>query len=154
MAYPEQRRLARVAAYAKVSPAFALMSDRRLAALLREATPLGTGIGGTSAVLDVEGARIFVKRIPLTDLELRPGNRMSTRNVFGLPGFSQYGAGSAGFGAWRELAVHQMATNWVLAGEFAGFPLAYHWRVLPAPAQARYPADEFGHIRRGAAPDA
>ncbi|MBB2744940.1 UNVERIFIED_ORG: hypothetical protein FHR35_004789 [Microbispora rosea subsp. rosea] len=146
MAYPDRRRLARVAAYAKVSTALALMSDHRLAALLLEATPLGTGIGGTSAVLDVEGARIFVKRIPLTDLELRPDNRMSTRNVFGLPGFYQYGVGSAGFGAWRELAVHQMATNWVLAGEFAGFPLAYHWRVLPVPAPPTGLFSEFGGL--------
>lgn len=24
-----------------------------------------------------------------------------------------------------------MTTNWVLSGEYAGFPLMYHWRVLP-----------------------
>jgi hypothetical protein len=39
--------------------------------------------------------------------------------------------GAPGFGAWRELAVHTMTTNWVLAAEHEGFPLMYHWRVLP-----------------------
>ncbi|MEU8061751.1 protein kinase [Microbispora bryophytorum] len=39
-----------------------------------------------------------------------------------------------------------MATNWVLAGEFAGFPLAYHWRVLPAPAPPVGLFSEFGGL--------
>jgi hypothetical protein len=29
-----------------------------------------------------------------------------------------------------------MTTNWVLAQEFEGFPLTYHWRVLPHPGQS------------------
>jgi hypothetical protein len=29
-----------------------------------------------------------------------------------------------------------MTTNWVLAQEYEGFPLMYHWRVLPHPGQA------------------
>lgn len=40
--------------------------------------------------------------------------------------------GSAGFGAWRELATHIMTTNWVIAGECANFPIMYHWRILPS----------------------
>ncbi|ANZ38883.1 hypothetical protein BBK82_25235 [Lentzea guizhouensis] len=28
-----------------------------------------------------------------------------------------------------------MTTDWVLAGDFRGFPLMYHWRVLPHPGQ-------------------
>lgn len=46
--------------------------------------------------------------MPLTDVELRPENVRSTANLFGLPTFYQYGVGSAGFGARRELAVHLM----------------------------------------------
>jgi hypothetical protein len=81
----------------------------------------------------------------LTDAELRPENVRSTANLFGLPMFYQYGVGSAGFGAWRELAVHIMATNWVIGGEYAGFPLMYHWRVLPDVPPTGF-ADAFGGI--------
>ncbi|CAM5234962.1 hypothetical protein SHIRM173S_05338 [Streptomyces hirsutus] len=98
------------------------------------ATPIGSGIGGKSALLEVAGTPVFVKRVPLTDLERQPDNVRSTANVFELPAFCQYGIGTIGapgFGAWRELAVHTMTTNWVLAGEYEGFPLMYHWRVLP-----------------------
>ena len=56
---------------------------------------------------------------------------MSTKNLFDLPMYFQYGIGSQGFGSWRELAVHTMTTNWVLAGECLNFPLMYHSRVLP-----------------------
>ncbi|MFC4852844.1 hypothetical protein [Actinophytocola glycyrrhizae] len=99
---------------------------------------MGSGIGGTSALLDVGGTPVFVKRVPLTDLERQPENVRSTANLFGLPAFCHYGvgAGAPGFGAWRELAVHIMTTNWVLAQDYEGFPLMYHWRVLPHPGQS------------------
>ncbi|MFK4546252.1 hypothetical protein RKD29_005848 [Streptomyces tendae] len=122
-----------------------LFSDRRLGEVVAAADPLGSGIGGRSAELDIDGTRVFVKRIPLTDTELRPENARSTANLFGLPMFYQYGVGSAGFGAWRELAVHVMTTNWVLGNDYEGFPLMYHWRVLPDSPPERV-ADEFGGI--------
>jgi len=120
-----------MSAYATVSSALGLLSDRRLAATVAAAPELGSGIGGRSAEMEVDGVRVFVKRVPLTDLELRPENTRSTANLFGLPLYYQYGVGSAGFGAWRELAAHLMANAWVLRGEHAGFPLLYHWRILP-----------------------
>jgi hypothetical protein len=97
--------------------------------------PHGTGIGGRSTLIEVDGRRVFVKRVPLTDVELRPENVRSTANLLGLPAYFHYGVGSPGFGAWRELAVHLMTTNWVVAGHFTGFPLTHHWRVLPQPPQ-------------------
>jgi hypothetical protein len=121
----------RLAAHGDVSTSLALLGDHELAGLVETATPLGAGIGGRRAVLHVDGVPVFVKRVPLTDVERRPENVGSTANVFGLPPFCQYGIGSPGLGAWRELAVHTMTTNWVLAGRFPGFPLMYHWRVLP-----------------------
>ncbi len=124
---------ARVARHGTVSTALALLSDRRLGELVEAAPLIGSGIGGTSVSLEVEGTPVFAKRVPLTDLERRPDNVMSTANVFQLPTRYQYGVGSAGFGAWRELAAHVMTTNWVLGGRCAGFPLMYHWRVLPGP---------------------
>lgn len=121
----------RISAYATVGAHLSRLSDRRLADAVAAAARPGSGIGGRSAELEVEGRRVFVKRVPLTDVELQPAHVRSTANLFGLPLFYQYGLGSAGFGAWRELAAHLMTTSWVLKGEHAGFPLLYHWRVLP-----------------------
>ncbi len=122
---------ARLAAYSTVSTSLALRSDHELGALVDSAVPLGSGIGGKSALLEVDGKPVFVKRVPLTDMERLPEHVRSTANLFGLPTFCQYGVGGPGFGAWRELAVHTMTTNWVLEGQYQGFPMMYHWRVLP-----------------------
>jgi hypothetical protein len=124
-------RTARLTAHGAASTALALRSDRALTELVDEAVPLGSGIGGKSALLEIDGTPVFVKRVPLTSLERAPENVRSTANLFDLPMFCQYGIGGPGFGAWRELAAHTMTTNWVLAGDHEGFPLMYHWRVLP-----------------------
>ena len=131
-------RGARLAGYGAVSTSLSLRSDRELGDLVDAAAPLGSGIGGTSSLLEVGGTPVFVKRVPLTELELRPENVRSTANLFALPTFVHYGLGipgGPGFGAWRELAVHTKTTNWVLAGDHEGFPLIYHWRVLPHSGQ-------------------
>ncbi|WP_173007974.1 phosphotransferase [Mycolicibacterium sp. P1-18] len=62
-------------------------------------------------------------------MDAGPGD---TRNVFHLPPLYHYGvgAGSTGFNAWREVAMHQMASEWVLDGASPAFPLLYHWRLL------------------------
>lgn len=132
-------RAARLAAYGAVSTSLALCGDRELGDLVDAAAPLGSGIGGTSVLLEVDGVPVFVKRVPLTALERRPENVRSTANLFGLPAFCHPGLGvpgGPGWGAWRELAVHTMTTDWVLARDFEGFPLMYHWRVLPHHGQA------------------
>lgn len=124
----------RLAAHGAVSTTLSLCSDRRLRKLVDAAVPIGSGIGGQTVLLDVDGTSVFVKQVRLTDLELRPENVRSTANLFGLPVFCHYGVGTIGgpgFGAWRELAVQIMTTSWVLAGDHEGFPLMHHWRVLP-----------------------
>jgi hypothetical protein len=131
MKRPGMSRGARLAAHSAVSTSLALRSDRALGEFVDEAVPIGSGIGGKSALLEVAGHPVFVKRVPLTDPEQQPDSIRSTANLFELPVFCQYGLGGPGFGAWRELAVHTMTTNWALAGEYEGFPLMYHWRVLP-----------------------
>lgn len=136
---------ARLSAYATVGTRLSLLSDRRLGDLVGTASALGSGIGGRSAELEVSGTRVFVKRVPLTDVELRPEHVRSTANLFGLPLFYQYGVGSAGFGAWRELAAHVLTTGWVLKGEYPGFPLLYHWRVLPDRPPTGF-VDAFGGV--------
>jgi hypothetical protein len=143
---PDELHTARLADHATASTHLALLSDRRLARLVDGATSLGSGIGGSTAVLDIEGVQVFVKKVPLTEVERRPENVMSTSNLFGLPTFYQYGLGSAGFGAWRELAVHVMTTNWVLRNDYQGFPLMHHWRVLSGASSAVTGLAEFGGL--------
>ncbi|GHB48770.1 hypothetical protein GCM10010377_44660 [Streptomyces viridiviolaceus] len=140
----------RVSAHAAVGARLSLLSDRRLARAVAAAPSLGSGMGGRSAEMEVEGVRVFVKRVPLTDLELQPEHVRSTANLFGLPLFYQYGVGSTGFGAWRELAAHIMATGWVLENEYEGFPLLYHWRVLPDRAPTGF-VDVFGGVGQAVA---
>ncbi|MCB8975912.1 MAG: hypothetical protein H6657_00605 [Ardenticatenaceae bacterium] len=84
---------------------------------------------GTSQTLTLEGAPIFIKRIPVTQTEY--AQMFSTQNIYNLPTFYQYGFGSVGMGIFRELVTHIKTTNWVLAGEIETFPLLYHYRIVP-----------------------
>jgi hypothetical protein len=81
-------------------------------------------ICGKSSLISIDDTSVFVKKVPLTDLEQLPQHFMSTANIFDLPLSYQYGVGSAGLGVWRELATHIMTTNWVIT-ECANFPLAH-----------------------------
>jgi hypothetical protein len=126
----------RLTAHADLATSLALHSDRELADLVASGTPAGAGIGGRSTLLEVDGTRVFVKRVPLTDTERLPDHVRSTANLFDLPAFCHYGVGavgSPGFGAWRELAVHEMTTNWVLSGRFPGFPPPAPPRTVATP---------------------
>jgi hypothetical protein len=131
-------RTPRVQRHATVATKLGLLSDRELGALVESGTPVGAGVGGRATLVEVDGVRVFVKRVPLTDVERLPEHVRSTANPFGVPPYCHYGIGRVpgpGFGAWRELAVHTMTTNWVLSQSFPGFPLMYHWRVLPEPTR-------------------
>lgn len=116
--------------HAQLATALALHSDAQLQRLVDGAIHLATGIGGSTLSLELEGVKVFVKRVRLTDLEQRPEHLRSTANVFGLPTFCQRNVGSVGFGVWRELAAHVMTTGWVPSGAMPHFPLLLHWRVL------------------------
>ena len=122
----------RIKTYCHMSTQLACLSNEQLAGLLRKAEQVHQGRGGHGVLLTLNGTKVFVKKVPLTDLEQQPENIMSTTNLFDLPLYYQYGVGSAGFGVWRELAAHVMTTNWVISDECPNFPLMYHWRVLPA----------------------
>ncbi|RJO75275.1 serine/threonine protein phosphatase [Nocardia panacis] len=112
-----------------LSAFLASRSDIQLAELMDAGVSQSVGVGGGAAVVDVAGISVFVKRVPLTDLELTHWG--STANLFDLPMFCQYGIGGPSFSAWRELAANIMVTDGVLAGEAQFFPMLYHWRVLP-----------------------
>lgn len=121
--------------YDVLAARLAALSDDHLAALVPETGSWRAHFhGNQSGVIDAEGAKVFVKKIALTDLERTAENEGSTANLFDLPMFYQYGIGSAGFGAWRELRACLRASAWALSGECLHFPLVYHWRVLPRAA--------------------
>jgi serine/threonine protein kinase len=141
--------LPRLRTHADTATSLALLNDRDLADLVTSGTPVGVGIGGRATLLEVDGVRVFVKQVPLTDIELHSDHARSTANLFDLPAHCHYGIGaigSPGFGAWRELAVHEMTTNWVRSGRFPGFPLLHHWRVLPETPQPL--SDELADVER------
>lgn len=84
---------------------------------------------GENSVIKVDGKKVFVKTVPLTQKEYE--NSFNTKNLYNLPLFYNYGVGSAGFGAFRELVAHIKTTNWVLSDEHHNFPLMYHYRIVP-----------------------
>lgn len=114
----------------KVSAVLGALNDGDLTKLLASAHAGKEGFGGRTTQLVVGDERVFCKLIPLTSLESLPANYKSTRNLFELPSYYQYGIGSVGFGAWRELASHALASDWVIHGEHEQFPLMHHWRVI------------------------
>ena len=121
----------RRARHEAVSAWLAARDDDELVALLG-AAPDAVSVGGGSSVLDVAGARVFTKRVAITDREL--AHPRSTANLFDLPTYCQYGMyplAGPGFGAWRELAANEMVTQAVLDGRTEAFALLHHWRVLP-----------------------
>jgi hypothetical protein len=114
--------------HAALSSKVALMDDATLARLVGKAGG-GGGWGWSGVVTLPEGDQVFVKRIPVTATETK--HRHSTRNHHRLPIFYSYGVGSAGFGAYRELATHVRTTGWVVGDEIGTFPLLVHARHLP-----------------------
>jgi hypothetical protein len=104
----------------------ARMSNDELLTIVGESVDQGWGAAGAASV---NGSTVFLKRLPLTQLEAdHPG---STRNRFRLPTYYSYGVGSAGFTSWRELAVHEATSG------LDGFPELLHHRVMPRTAPER-----------------
>ena len=133
---------ARTARYNHLSKSLETLSDNELAILLKRGTPLHSG-NGTSIKIEIDGIPIFVKLIPLNEIEGASETIRSTENLFKLPLYYQYGVGSEGFSVWREVSAHVMSTNWVLESENQNFPLTYHWRILKNSLDKK-PLDEEG----------
>lgn len=99
---------------------------------LRGLVPPGMASRGSWAwtgTVELDGAPLFVKRIPVADLEVE--RWPSTRNHFGLPLHYQYGVGSAGFGAACEATMWGRASGWVDDDVTDGFAALLHERLLP-----------------------
>ncbi len=90
----------------------------------------GSRVWGGNQVLELAGTRFFVKKLPITDREY--DNAFSTRNLYQLPTYYNYGVGSVGFSPFREISAHIKTTNWVLDGAIENFPLMYHYRIVPS----------------------
>lgn len=83
---------------------------------------------GTTSSFVINDIKVFVKVIPVTDIDLF--NMYDTANIHNLPLYYNYGIGSAGFGCWRELSFHIKASNWVLNKVCPNFPILYHHRIV------------------------
>ncbi|MDQ3629756.1 MAG: hypothetical protein M3417_00465 [Actinomycetota bacterium] len=121
--------LARRDLFMRVGQALMDLDDREFAKAIGDLPPYARRGWGDSYRAEIGGFQVFVKRLPLTDLEYEHPD--DTSNIFGLPDFYHYGVGSAGHGAFRELAGHRKTTAWVLDGAIESFPLLYHYRVMP-----------------------
>ena len=112
--------------YFKLSTHLSQLDTKTLTSLLAQRKGRGWG---DHRVLSIGGSRVFVKKLPITEVE--QANQFSTRNLHRLPPYYNYGVGSAGFGAFREIISHIKTTNWVLDGAIENFPLMYHYRIVP-----------------------
>ena len=89
----------------------------------------GTRGWGRNHVLKFGRTKVFVKRLPVTDVEC--DHMFSSKNFYNLPTYYNYGVGSAGLGVFREIISLIKITNWVLEGSAENFPLLYHHRIVP-----------------------
>lgn len=137
----------RISKYETLSRHLESMSEEELAELIASNEILYSGTGGPVRVLKIKGEKVFVKQVPLNAFERR--HRGCTENLFQLPSYYQYGVGSAGFSAWRELEAHRMTTKWVVSGGISHFPLMYHSRILSKTEECKVMDEkEFGgHIK-------
>jgi hypothetical protein len=119
--------------YFKLSSHIAQLNNAELRYLLDGSPSSESSTGwGSSQVVVLGQSKVFVKRIPVTNLEY--DNLFSTRNFYDLPTYCNYGFGSTastGFGVFRELVTHLKTTHWVLEGAIASLPLMYHHRIVP-----------------------
>ncbi|MCP6757943.1 MAG: hypothetical protein NHB32_03990 [Fischerella sp. CENA71] len=122
--------------YFKLSSQIAQLDNAQLRFLFDDNdSSLGWGLTHT---IVLGQSKVFVKRIPVTNIEY--DNLFSTKNLYDLPTYFNYGLGSAGLGVaglgvFRELVTHIKTTNWVLEGAIATFPLMYHYRIIPFSGQ-------------------
>ena len=116
--------------YFKLSSQIAQLDNVQLHSLFAnsESNESNTGWGVNHTIVLGE-SKVFVKRVPVTKIEYE--NQFSTRNLYNLPTYCNYGFGSTGFGIFRELVTHIKTTNWVLEGAIVTFPLMYHYRIIP-----------------------
>jgi hypothetical protein len=116
--------------YFQLSSQIAQLDNTQLHSLLNNSELNQSTTGwGTNHTIVLGESKVFVKRLLVTNIEY--DNLFSTKNLYDLPTYCNYGLGSPGFGVFRELITHIKTTNWVLEGTIATFPLMYHYRIMP-----------------------
>lgn len=111
-----------------ISEVLARIDDEGVRKLLDAAEPVGVGIGGVTKTACINGTAVFVKLLPLTSLE--EADPMATASPVQLPFICHYGIGSPTHGVGRELAAHQVTSEWVRTGAAGFFPLLLGWRIV------------------------
>ena len=117
----------RIDTYCKLNTRFAYFDNERLRSFFNGQR--STRRWTENHIIKVGKSKVFVKRIPVTELEYN--YMFSTKNLYDLPTYYNYGVDSAGLGVFRELLMHIQTTNWVLQGVIENFPLMYHYRIMP-----------------------
>ncbi|MBD2677660.1 MULTISPECIES: hypothetical protein [Nostoc] len=112
--------------YFKLSSQIAQLDNAQLHCLFDDSE---SSRWGRNHTIILGESKVFVKRVPVTNIEY--DNLFSTKNLYDLPTYFNYGVGSVGLGVFRELVTHIKTTNWVLEGAIANFPLMYHYRIIP-----------------------
>ena len=102
--------------------------------LVDDADQVGMGIGGTTKTVRIGETTVFVKQLPLTNIE--EADPTATTSRLQLPFVSHYGIGSPTHAVGRELAAHQVTSEWVQAGVVDFFPLLLGWRVIDLKCEA------------------
>ncbi|WP_231445647.1 hypothetical protein [Brevibacterium zhoupengii] len=111
-----------------MSVEIARFDDSQVRALLDAAETVAVGIGGTTKTVHIAGTPVFVKQLPITRSE--ETDPFATDNSAGLPFACHYGIGSPSCGVGREVAAHQLTSEWVDSGEVDFFPLLLGCRIV------------------------
>ena len=122
----------RMDTYCELSTRLAYLNDQQLNSFF-EGKP-DTRRWTENHIIELGKSKVFVKRIPVTELEYN--HMFSTKNLYNLPTYYNYGVDSAGLGVFRELLMHIQTTNWVLQGVIENFPLMYHYRIRQRPGES------------------
>jgi len=72
----------RIKLYSEISTSLACFSNEKLTKILVDSTPMHEGIGGKSVLININETPVFVKKVPVTELELLPQHFTSTANIY------------------------------------------------------------------------
>jgi len=125
--------------HAAMSTRLAFLNGTELGKLIKPIRPPRRG-WGSSGVARLGATNVFVKRIPVTQIEAE--SVYSTKNHYRLPTYYSYGIGSVGLGVWREIVAAIKTTSWVLDGSCLNFPPLYHHRIQPLRGRRTQPDPE------------
>lgn len=112
----------------RVSNSLMKYDDNEIRALVESGEQLGVGIGGETKIVRFGDETVFAKLLPLAEAE--EPDPTSTASQLQLPFTSHYGIGCPSAGVGRELAAHQLTSQWVRSGTVDFFPLLLGWRII------------------------